>query len=203
MTAMDTTLAAEYERPRRHSALLLLLGIAVTMLIAAMALLAYGRGLEGWRHAEHFTARFSFCVFLLVFIIRPLSNTFHGAFARTLLRERRGLGLAFAGAHGAHLSLFPFFLAAGGTSPPAFVLGFGSIGYLVIAFMAATSNDASVAWLGPRNWRRLHSFGLYYLWSIFAFSYLAHAAGLAAPAEAAYDVALFAAVAAFVFRVVA
>jgi DMSO/TMAO reductase YedYZ heme-binding membrane subunit len=38
--------------------------------------------------------------------------------------------------------------------------------------MAATSNDWSVARLGAKNWRRLHTFGIYYLWLIFALTYL-------------------------------
>ena len=43
----------------------------------------------------------------------------------------------------------------------------GGFGLVVIAAMTATSFDRTAAWLGPRAWRVLHTFGVYYLWLIF------------------------------------
>ncbi|MCW5954891.1 MAG: hypothetical protein KIT69_21760, partial [Propionibacteriaceae bacterium] len=40
---------------------------------------------------------------------------------------------------------------------------------------AATSFDGAVAWLGRRRWQLLHRTGMYYLWLIFAISYLPRA----------------------------
>jgi hypothetical protein len=34
--------------------------------------------------------------------------------------------------------------------------------------MTATSFDRTAAWLGPRNWRRLHLIGGWYIWISFA-----------------------------------
>jgi DMSO/TMAO reductase YedYZ heme-binding membrane subunit len=44
--------------------------------------------------------------------------------------------------------------------PPIFVPVLGGIGYVLIAMMAITSNNWSVRALG-RNWKRLHTFGIY------------------------------------------
>jgi hypothetical protein len=52
------------------------------------------------------------------------------------------------------------------------VIGGAGLGYVFLYAMAATSFDRSVKWLGFRRWKILHTVGLYYLWSIFAFTYL-------------------------------
>jgi DMSO/TMAO reductase YedYZ heme-binding membrane subunit len=57
----------------------------------------------------------------------------------------------------------------GGTSASTIVVG--GIGYLFVALMAATSNDASVAWLGARRWKALHTVGAYWLWQVFLLTY--------------------------------
>ena len=53
-----------------------------------------------------------------------------------------------------------------GDISPTTVYG-GGAGYVLLAAMAATSNDASQRALGA-NWRRLHVAGIYVLWIIFA-----------------------------------
>ncbi|MBI3770691.1 MAG: hypothetical protein HY271_19655 [Deltaproteobacteria bacterium] len=52
---------------------------------------------------------------------------------------------------------------------------FGGTGYLFVLAMTVTSFDRTAAWLGPRRWRRLHTLGVYYLWMIFALSYVPRA----------------------------
>jgi hypothetical protein len=52
----------------------------------------------------------------------------------------------------------------------------GGIGFVFIAFMAATSNDGAVRTLGRARWSRLHRFFLYYLWFIITATYLRAAA---------------------------
>jgi methionine sulfoxide reductase heme-binding subunit len=59
------------------------------------------------------------------------------------------------------------------------------LGYVVIAVMAATSNDWAVTRLGPKNWQRLHTFGAYYVWLIFALTYLSR---VKEPGGTGYDV---------------
>lgn len=57
-----------------------------------------------------------------------------------------------------------------GTPPDPITAVVGGGAYLTLYAMAATSTDAAVRRLG-RNWRRLHTFGVYYLWFVFAFTY--------------------------------
>ena len=54
--------------------------------------------------------------------------------------------------------------------PVAGVLG--GLGFVLIGALAATSSDAAVRRLGFRAWKRLHRTALYYLWVIYAVTYL-------------------------------
>jgi DMSO/TMAO reductase YedYZ heme-binding membrane subunit len=90
-------------------------------------------------------------------------------FTSWLLRNRRLLGIAFAGIHTAHLGLIiyrarvvdTFEFTVGGNLGGAFT-------YLVILLMFLTSFNAMAKMLGPKNWRILHKVGLY--WLIIAFT---------------------------------
>ena len=84
--------------PYQHTALLAAVGILVAIVIIAGALFGWGTGLDGWRMATRLTARFSLFVFLVAFLAAPLAQIFASATTRLLVRERRGVGLAFAGA---------------------------------------------------------------------------------------------------------
>jgi len=141
------------------------------------ALLAVGYALyggaspaESWQLAARYTARFSFMVFLLVFVAGSWNTLAPSTLSRTLQRQRRPLGLAFATAHTVHLAALATFFAVKGTRPDPVTVVVGGGAYLTLYAMAATSSDAAVRRLG-RNWRRLHTFGVYYLWFVFAFTY--------------------------------
>lgn len=47
----------------------------------------------------------------------------------------------------------------------------GGSAYLVIAALAATSFDRTAALIGPLAWRRLHLFGIWYIWLSFMVSF--------------------------------
>ena len=47
----------------------------------------------------------------------------------------------------------------------------GGFGYVLLYAMALTSTDRAQAAMGVW-WKRLHRFGIHYLWFIFAFSYI-------------------------------
>ncbi|MGH8187112.1 MAG: hypothetical protein ACREUC_11145, partial [Steroidobacteraceae bacterium] len=53
---------------------------------------------------------------------------------------------------------------------------FGGLAYVFIAAMAATSFDRTTGMIGPRAWKILHTTGSYYIWLIFANSYISRAA---------------------------
>jgi len=182
MPAIPTTIESAPPSSRRlYTGRLALFGIVGGLALIGAALitsglLTSGTTLDAWRIAVRLTARFSLGLFLLAFLASSLARIFTNNLTRSLLRERRGMGLAFAGAHFVHLGAFVTYFALGGLIPPPPVLIAGSLGYLVVAAMAATSNDWSTVRLGAKNWRRLHLFGLYYIWLIFALTYLSRAA---------------------------
>jgi DMSO/TMAO reductase YedYZ heme-binding membrane subunit len=146
------------------------------MILVGAVLFGSGTSVDAWRLAARLTARFSLFIFLIAFLAGPLARIFASDATRLLLRERRGIGLAFAGAHTVHLGTFLIYFARGGIVPPLFVVIPGVFGYFLLALMAATSNNWSVAKLGPTAWGRIHRFGIYYLWLIFLLTYLSRAA---------------------------
>lgn len=153
---------------------------ALALVLMILLLLArFGTADGGIRVVIRATARTSFALFILAFVAAPLRRAWRGDVTTWIVARRRYLGLSFAVSHLLHLlailALYAWsprrFVAETGT---AAVIG-GGIGYVLVALMAATSSDRAVAWLGPRRWRRLHTFGMYYLWTIFTASYVPRA----------------------------
>lgn len=158
---------------RRSATLPICLGVSVTaLLVIASALLPEGLTLEGWSAAARRTARLSFLLFLAVYLARPWVNLAPGTFTRGCLRQRRALGLGFATAHGFHFVMLTAVGVAKHEWPGLQSLIFGGGGYVLVLAMALTSNDAAVRALGGVRWKRLHRFGIHYLWFIFTLSYL-------------------------------
>jgi methionine sulfoxide reductase heme-binding subunit len=155
---------------RRFTPILVIAGLLLGAAVAASMLSAHGFTPEGWQLAARYTARTSFLLFLWPYLASSLTRLLPNALTRTVLRERRGLGLAFAGAHFVHLAALVTFLQVSGETPSPVTLALGGFGYVLVALMAATSNDASVRLLG-RNWVRLHAFALHYVWFIFVATY--------------------------------
>lgn len=179
---------------RRHTVILALTGTLAGAGVAILAWWAHGQGVEGLLMAARYTARLSFALFLMLFVARPLPGFLQAYWP---LRERRGLGLAFAGAHAVHLAALVWVIAASGRPAAVVTVIFGGFGYVLLAAMALTSTDAAQRALGVW-WHRLHRFGLYYLWFIFAVTYLRRILGR--PDMAEYWILLGLAVAALAIR---
>ncbi|ODU77197.1 cytochrome b family protein [Novosphingobium sp. SCN 63-17] len=148
-----------------------LLGIALG-LAALTAGLRIGRSTtEGWQLAARWTARAGFPLLILTYSASSLARLWPGAETRALLRERRYWGLGFAACHMIHLAALITFLRLSGTQRPLPTLLGGGLAYLLLIAMALTSTDAAMRRLG-KGWKRLHTFGIHWLWFIFAFSYV-------------------------------
>jgi methionine sulfoxide reductase heme-binding subunit len=150
--------------------------IGMTALIAALA----GTDEAGVRMIIRATARTSLLLFLLAFTASSLRRLAPSPATAWLMRNRRYLGVSFAVSHGLHLLAIllvfwrwphPFIEQSTG----AVTLLGGGLGYVFLLAMTATSTNAAVAWLGARRWRLLHKAGGYYLWGIFALSYVGRA----------------------------
>jgi DMSO/TMAO reductase YedYZ heme-binding membrane subunit len=134
-----------------------------------------GLGEPGLRAGIRLSGRISTLLFMSAFLARPLFLSVSCPVTRWLLENRRYLGVSFASSHTMHLFLIlglaitsASFIHSlkGGT-----IIG-GGLGYIILYAMTATSSDRAVRWLGARRWKILHTLGLYYLWSIFAVTYL-------------------------------
>jgi len=114
------------------------------------------------------TARLAFALYLVVLAARPLQELLRRNWTAALLRNRRLVGVAFAGAMTTHLGLI--FYRFGSQPeldfPPPNFVGYGA--YTVFYLMLITSFDAPKRALGPRAWKALHRTGLVWAAVVFA-----------------------------------
>jgi DMSO/TMAO reductase YedYZ heme-binding membrane subunit len=148
-----------------------LLGISLGLVALAAGLLAGRSTTEGWQLAARWTARAGFPLLILTYSASSLARLWPGPETRALLRERRYWGLGFAACHMIHLAALIAFLRLSGTQRPLPTLLGGGLAYVLLIAMALTSTDAAMRRLG-KGWKRLHTFGIHWLWFIFAFSYV-------------------------------
>lgn len=143
-----------------------------TALVAA-ACVTY-LAMAGWtddniRLLLRLTARVAFVVLLLVFIARPLRELIKTPLTLALLKNRKQVGVTFAGIHTVHMTLiiyraqqvpdFEFSLAS---NLP------GMITYVVIYLMLITSFSGPARAIGPKAWHILHKTGLFLITAVFA-----------------------------------
>jgi methionine sulfoxide reductase heme-binding subunit len=162
---------------------------AAVAVLSATAFLAAGGGAIGVHAVIRTTARTSLLLFPAAFIASSARMRWPMPLTRWLLANRRYVGVSFAASHTFHLLAI---IAALRLDPDlhlaAPVLVGGGIAYVFIAAMTVTSFDRTAAWLGPRRWKLLHRTGMYWIWAIFAVSYVPRA--LTAPAYAPAALAL-------------
>jgi DMSO/TMAO reductase YedYZ heme-binding membrane subunit len=182
----------------RLFALLMLTLTALSLWIAGM----HGFDADGMRRVIRFTARTSLLFFCMAFSAASVARLRSNGWTRWQRRNRRYIGVTFAGSHGLHAIAIAAFAAI---DPAGFIAAssmvtfiFGGIGYSVIAAMTATSFDRTADLIGPRAWRSLHLFGGYYLWLQFMVSF-----GMRVPAMPLYALFLVPPVAAMAARLVA
>jgi methionine sulfoxide reductase heme-binding subunit len=134
-----------------------------------------GFEVEGVRMVIRFTARTSLLFFCLAFSAGAAWRLWPNTWTHWQRRNRRYLGLTFAGSHALHAVAIAAFAAidpAGfmaATSAASYI--FGGIGYSFIVAMTATSFSGTARAIGPRAWRILHLSGGYYLWFQFMVSF--------------------------------
>jgi methionine sulfoxide reductase heme-binding subunit len=152
--------------------------IALILVVTMEAMMA-AMPVDGVRGIIRVTARSSFTLFALAFTASAARYFWPNTWTRWQLRNRRYLGVSFALSHFVHLlaifalgHLAPAELAA---ETDAITWIFGGLAYVFIGLMAATSFDSTARLLSPRAWSILHTTGSYYIWLIFANSYLARA----------------------------
>lgn len=148
---------------------------AVALAVSSSAVLALVPDLvEAVRLIIRATARISLVLFLAAFLAAAWAQLWPSGLARWAVRNRRWLGLSFAWSHLVHavaiIALVRLDPALFWTlSNPVSVVG-GSICYLFITMLAATSFDRMVKALGPQRWALLHRTGIWIIWTVFMVS---------------------------------
>ena len=126
--------------------------------------------LEGAQLAARWTSRVGLAIFLTAYLASTLLALSKSDLTKNLMRRRRQWGLAFAFTHSVHLVMLTYYLTIAGMPPDVITVLGGGLAYVMIYLMALTSNNASMRLLG-KNWKRLHVFGIHYIWFIYTFTY--------------------------------
>lgn len=147
-----------------------LIGLGAGLAALAVGLQAGRDAVEGWQLAARWTARIGFPLFLIAYLGGTLVRLAPAGWSRALAHDRRWWGLGFAACHTVHLIALLTFLRIASESRTLASLVPGGLGYVLLYAMALTSNDAAMRGLG-RNWKRLHTLGIHYLWLIFTLAY--------------------------------
>lgn len=142
--------------------------------MSALVLAAAGTGEDGVRMLIRATARSSALLFLIAFLARPARQLWRTDATAFAIKNRRYFGVSMAVSHGIHglaiVWLFTAFPSAYQVN--AVTLAGGGLGFVFIAALAATSSDAAFKALGRARWTLLHRTGVWYLWFVFAFTFI-------------------------------
>jgi DMSO/TMAO reductase YedYZ heme-binding membrane subunit len=147
---------------------------AALVAMSVLLLAAAGTGEEGIRLWIRATARTSAALFLIAFLARPLRQLWRSELTAFALRNRRYFGVSVAVSHLLHgIGIVWLFSAhPGAYEANLTTLVGGGLGFAFLFAMAATSSDAAVARLGRKRWQLLHRTGAWYVWFIFAFTFV-------------------------------
>jgi len=146
--------------------------VASTALVSAACLMYLNTA--GWtddniRLLLRLTARVAFVVLMLVFVARPLRELIKTPLTLALLKNRKLVGVTFAGIHTAHMALIIY--RARQVSDYEFSIADnlpGMFTYVVIYLMLITSFSGPAKAIGPKAWRILHKAGLFLIMAVFA-----------------------------------
>lgn len=156
-----------------------ILPATLLFLLLTIIIVLSGDGLaeDKIRQMIRVTAASSLSLFSLSFSASSLHHFFGAGYWLPVMQARRRLGLSFALSHTAHLLAIIALveIALGGDYSQLGDIVGGSVIYLFIFAMAATSNNGSVNLLGATNWKKLHKVGSYLIWIGLFSSYLGNA----------------------------
>jgi hypothetical protein len=128
----------------------------------------------GWLLMVQRAVKCALPFFVVAISASSLAQLFPGAVTRWLLANRRYIGLAFAFGMGVHFSLIIWLVGPRGFRGLHLVpTVIDLIGAAFLAAMTITSFPRLSRWLSASGWRRLHKSGVYVIWSVAVYVYLA------------------------------
>jgi sulfoxide reductase heme-binding subunit YedZ len=143
----------------------------LTVLSAPLYSAVAGFDDEALKAILRYSGRIAFVFLIIVFAARPLQELLHSRWTAQLLRNRRQLGVAFAGIHVGHLILIGVRVHESPELDLVDILSVsGVVIYTVILAMLITSFTGPARRLGRRAWNILHTVGLYILFMGFLLS---------------------------------
>ncbi len=148
----------------------LIIGLILSLGAVSLGFIVDVNHEESAKLAARWTSRVGVPVFLVAYLASTLFRVSKNNLTKTIMQTRRQWGLAFAWTHSVHLVALTYYLNLINSPPDLLTILGGGLAYVMIYVMAATSNDWSVRKLG-RNWKRLHRFGIHYIWFIYTFTY--------------------------------
>lgn len=133
---------------------------------------------EGARHAIAWSAKISVVLFSLAFSASAVHFFWKNSFTFWLRMSRRHLGISFAIIHLIHLGwlgVLQYFFHPVFEQAKTISLFGGGMAYLFLVLMLLTSFPYFSKKISPRNWKILHTMGGWWIWFIFARSYMRNA----------------------------
>ncbi|MDH5630349.1 MAG: hypothetical protein OEY96_09360 [Gammaproteobacteria bacterium] len=150
----------------------LFLGILV-LTTSALHFLINGVSDETIRQSLRVSARFSFAILIVILVARPLQQLLKVSWTKMLVVNRALIGSAYAGVMTAHLSLIFLRLYYEPTFNPDIIENLPLIfAFGIIFAMFITTFSGPRKFVGPKVWKVLHKFGIYYLSFGYARNYL-------------------------------
>ena len=143
--------------------------MALTGIVSFVWYQAVGITDESISTTIRYSGQLAFVIFLAVLVARPLQQLVQADWTAALRRNRRMVGVAFAGVMAAHLVMIVMRLRlTPDLNFPPQTLVFGGIAYALTGLMFITSFDPPARALGPKAWKWLHRIGLIWISFIFA-----------------------------------
>ena len=158
--------------PSPRAEIAIVAGAALLSFVVAGTVLAAGDSArDATRLALRLTARLSFVYFMLAFVASPLARLRPGPATRWLVRRLRAFGIAFGASMTIHVGCILRLYALYAPDRPPMVTDadflIGVPGLTLVALMTITSLIVVRRRMSPTLWKRLHTIGLYVVWSIF------------------------------------
>lgn len=164
-----------YRNPRRHNSVMALGAAGGALLLGWAWFLAGGGDASAARAAANVVMQVASLIFVLYYIVGPLSRLVPIASMRALRRERVGITFAFAGMYGVFLVwiVAPYYFAHEHMPLPS--LTFVLFSAAILAVFVTSARD--IRFSRSASGRTVQSLSTGYFWVVFAINDLDHTIG--------------------------
>jgi sulfoxide reductase heme-binding subunit YedZ len=154
-----------------------LLAFAISAVICIALPSTDFRSAHGTEYIILYSVRCALPFFLVAFTASSLAILWPSRSTRWLLSNRRYFGLAFAFGMGWHLTFVAYTTIRFGNQLNRSAITLDMIGLAFLLALTLTSFRTIAQRLGPATWRLIHKTGVYVIWLLATYIYLAGARG--------------------------